>query len=116
MRAPPKTVFQFLFDVTLLEEYTPWRVKVMGDEFGEGLQWSESRFLRRRVWTVTAFDRRKLSFTAKWKGIEMTLMAKKGGTGSTNVQMRVGGPDRAVARFERTDGDRLDRLNAFLEP
>lgn len=115
VRAPPKAVFQFLFDVTLLDDITPWRVTPLGDEVGVGFQWRESRLLRRRIWTVTAFDRRGLSFTAETRGLTMTLAAKKGGTGSTNVRMVVDGDERAVRRFQRTDGDRLERLRAFLE-
>lgn len=115
IRAPPKAVFQFLYDVTLLEDLSGWRVKPLGSEVGEGFQWRESRFLRRRLWTVTAFDRRGLSYTAEWDGIRVTLAAKKGGTGSTNVRMVVEGDEKAVRQFEKTDGDRLERLRALLE-
>ncbi len=115
LRAPPKTVFQFLYDVTLLEEFTKWRVTLLGDEFGTGFQWRESRFLRKREWTVTEYDRRGCSFAAEWNGVTIRLVAKKGGTGSTNVQMRVDGDEAAVRKFERSDGDRLDRLKEFLK-
>ena len=115
VRAPPKAVFPFLHDVTLLEDITPWRVTPLGDEVGVGFQWRESRPLRRRTWTVTAFDRRGLSFTAESGSLRMTLAARKGGTGSTNVRMVVDGDEGAVRRFGKTDGDRLERLRAFLE-
>lgn len=115
LRAPPKAVFQVLYDVTLVGDVTPWRVTPLGSEVGEGFRWRESRFLRRREWTVTRFDRRGLSYTAEWGGVRLTLEAKKGGTGSTNVRMVVEGDERAVRRFERTDGDRLERLRALFE-
>ncbi len=107
-------MFQFLYDVTLLEEFTKWRVTPLGDEFGEGFQWRESKFLKSRVWTVTEYDRRACSYSAEWNGITMSLVAKKGGTGSSNVQMRVEGDEAVVRKFEKTDGDRLDQLKAYL--
>ncbi len=114
VKAPPKSVFQFLYDVTNLEEYSDWNVTPLEDTVGEGFQWRESRFLQRRTWTMTAFDRRKLTFTATSGDLTLVLAAKKGGPGSSNVQMRVDGPEKAVARFAKTDGDRLDRLAALL--
>ncbi|MGB1585536.1 MAG: hypothetical protein ACPHID_00635 [Thermoplasmatota archaeon] len=114
IRAPPKSVFQFLYDVTLLEDYSNWKVTLLDDAVGEGFRWRESRFLAKRTWTMTAFDRRALTFTATCGDLSLTMAAKKGGPGSCNVQMRVEGPDAAVARFAKTDGDRLERLAALL--
>lgn len=115
LKAPPKAVFQLLLDVTTLEEYTPWRVEPMGDAVGVGFQWKEKRGLKRRTWTVTAFDRRGFSMTSECNGLSLTMAAKKGGPGSCNVQMRVDGAAAAVAKFERSDGDRLDALKAWLD-
>lgn len=114
IRAPPKSVFQFLYDVTQLEDYSDWNVTPLDDTVGEGFQWRESRLLRRRTWTMTAFDRRGFTFTATCGDLQLTMTAKKGGPGSSNVQMRVDGPDAAVKRFAKTDGDRLERLAALL--
>lgn len=115
IRAPPKAVFQFLADVTMLEEITTWKVQPDGDEVGQGFTWSEKRLLRRRRWEMTHFDRRGLTFTMEGNGLTVVIAAKKGGTGSCNIRMIVEGDDRAVRRFERTDGDRLERLAAYLE-
>lgn len=115
IRAPPKSVFQVLADVTVIEECTPWKVTPLADAVGVGFQWRESRGLRRRTWTMTAFDRRGLSFTAAYGGLAMTVAAKKGGPGSCNVRMTVDGDEKAVARFEKSDGDRLERLRDWLD-
>ncbi len=112
---PPKPVFQFLCDPTIVEEFTKWRVTELGDRFAEGFQWQESRPLARRTWTVTAYDRRGLTFTAAWNGLTVSFAAKKGGTGSCNLQMRVDGDARAVAKFEKTDGDRLESFRLLME-
>ncbi len=115
VRAPPKAVFQLLADVTMLEEISNWKVHPDGDEVGEGFTWSERKLWQRRRWEMTQFDRRGLNYTMQGNGITVVVAAKKGGTGSCNVRMMVEGDDRAVRRFERTDGDRLERLAAYLE-
>ncbi len=115
IRMPPKPVFQFLCDPTIVEEFTKWRVQEGEGAFGPGFSWQESRLLARRNWTVTAYDRRGLTFTAKGNGVEVSFAAKKGGTGSCNLQMRVDGDAKAVARFEKTDGDRLEQFRALME-
>lgn len=114
LRFPPKSVFQVLSDPTVLEEFTKWRVDAP-DRLDVGSRWTERRWLRRRAWTVTAYDRRGLTFTVEGQGMTVSFAAKKGGPGSCNVQMRIEGPANKVARFERTDGDRLDRLRDWLE-
>jgi hypothetical protein len=113
--APPKTVFQFLFDVSLIAEYTPWKVDFDGDEFGVGFTWHEKRLLSRRTWTVQAFDRRGLTFSASWGDIQVSFAAKKGGPGSCNVRMKVDGEPAAVRKFLNSDGDRLELLRAYLQ-
>ena len=112
LKAPPKTVFQFLSDPTLLEEISRWKVDGP-DTMAVGTAWIERRGLRRRTWTVTTYDRRGLAFSIEGP-VAVTFACKKGGPGSCNVQMDVAGDPKAVARFERTDGDRLDRLAAWL--
>lgn len=103
-----------LIDPSVWEESTGWRVDVDG-EVGLGDSWTEKRRLRRRAWTVIAFDRRGLSLTVDdGAGLRVTYTAKKGGPGSCNVQMRIEGDDKAVAAFEKSDGDRLERLAAWL--
>ena len=115
-RFPPKSVFQVLTDPTLVEEFTAWRVKGDGpSRFEEGTTWTERRGLKRRRWTVTAYDRRGLTYTVEGQGVRVSVAAKKGGPGSCNVQMRVDGPASAVVRFEKTDGDRLEKLRDWLD-
>ncbi len=115
IRAPPKAVFQLLADVTMLEEISRWKVEPDGDEVGAGFSWSERKWWRRRRWTMTQFDRRGLSYTMEGNGLTVVITAKKGGTGSCNVRMIVDGAPSAVRRFERSDGDRLERLGAYLD-
>lgn len=114
LRFPPKSVFQVLTDPTVIEEFTNWRVQGP-DRFDVGARWTERRFLRKRTWAVTAYGRRGLTFTMEGEGVTVAFAAKKGGPQSCNVQMQVDGPPRAVARFEKTDGDRLERLRDWLE-
>lgn len=47
--------------------------------------------------------------------MSLNFAAKKGGCASCNVQMRIEGDPKAVARFEKTDGDRLEQLKRFWE-
>lgn len=115
IRVPPKAVFDFLCDPSVWEECTDWRVVEGDGRFGEGFTWQERRRLTRRTWTVTAFDRRGLTFTAESGEVTMTFRCKKGGTGSCNAQMRIEGEPKAVARFEKSDGDRLERFRDWLE-
>lgn len=112
LKAPPKTVFQFLCDPTMLEEISRWKVDAPAG-FDVGTQWTERRLLARRTWEVVAFDRRGLSFTLDGP-VRLHMACKKGGPGSCNVHMHVEGSQRAVAKFMRTDGDRLDRLAAWM--
>lgn len=114
MRAPPKSVFQLLIDPTVIEEFTKWRVDAE-EEIGAGTEWTERRLLRKRSWAVTAFDRRGLSFTQSDGTVSVRFAAKKGGPGSCNVQMVVEGPEAAVEKFLKSDGDRLDRMRDWLE-
>jgi hypothetical protein len=115
VRAPPKAVFQFLWDVQLIEEYTKLKVTTSDDEVGAGFSWTERRLLRKRTWTMTAFDRRGLCFTATSGDLSVTWAAKKGGTGSTNLRMTAEGAKAAIARFAKTDGKRMARLAGCLE-
>jgi hypothetical protein len=113
-RFPPKSMFQVLCEPATLEEFTPWKVNEPA-RFERGATWSERRGLKRRNWTVTAYDRRGLSFTQEWRGLAVSFACKKGGPGSCNVQMDIEGHAGQVARFRRTDGDRLERMKAWLE-
>lgn len=114
LRAPPKSVFQLLSDPTMLEEFTKWRVDA-DEPLADGVTWTERRALRKRTWTVSTFDRRGLSFAMEGSGVTVHFAAKKGGPGSCNAHMRITGEPPAVARFEKSDGDRLDLLKAWLE-
>lgn len=111
--APPKHVFQFLCAVDAIPEYTRWTVEFADDGFGEGFTWTEKRGLKRRQWTITAYDRRKFTFTQSRGDLHVTFAAKKGGAGSTNAQMKATGP--GAQKFLKSDGDRLDRLKAYLQ-
>lgn len=110
---PPKNTFQFLCAIDAIEEFTKWKVTFEDDGFGEGFTWTEKRGFKKRTWTITAYDRRKLTFTQETDGVKVTFAAKKGGAGSCNAQMQVTGPK--ADSFLKTDGDRLDSLKAYLE-
>lgn len=101
-----------LCDVTLIEDISGWRVQGT-PEIQMGTTWEERGRWRRRTWSITDFDRRGLRFTMTGSGVDVTFAAKKGGPGSCNVEMTVTGEPRAVARFERREGDRLERLAAL---
>lgn len=110
---PPKSVFQFLCAIDAVPEYMGGKVEFEDDGFGTGFTWTEKRGLRKRRWTITAYDRRALTFTMESKDVVVKFAAKKGGAGSCNAQMNVSGP--GAQKFLKTDGDRLERLKAFLQ-
>ncbi|MGB1696831.1 MAG: hypothetical protein ACPHK8_00355 [Thermoplasmatota archaeon] len=111
--APPKNVFQFLCAIDAVPDYLGRKVQFDEDGFGEGFSWTEKKGFRSRKWTVTAYDRRALTFTMESDGVSVTFAAKKGGGGSCNAQMNVSGP--GAAKFLKTDGDRLEKLKAYLQ-
>jgi hypothetical protein len=110
---PPKNVFQFMCAIDAVGEYMGRKVDFADDGFGLGFSWTEKKMFSKRAWTITAYDRRALTYTMESKGLVVKFAAKKGGAGSCNAQMNACGPD--AAKFMKTDGDRLSRLMAYLE-
>lgn len=110
---PPKNVFQFMCAIDAVGEYMGRKVEFEDDGFGLGFSWTEKKGFRKREWTITAYDRRALTYIMESKGLVVEYAAKKGGAGSCNAQMNVYGPD--AKKFLKTDGDRLERLKAYLQ-
>ncbi len=93
-------------------------VEVSGHPLREGITWTETRRFwgipRRRTFTVMEFEKGKRLVTA-CDGATYTWEAKKGGTGSCNLHLRIDGDAAAVARAVKFEGKRLEQIRAFVD-
>lgn len=127
VKADAKMIFQFLTEVEMLEDILPSVREVelhTPPPFGVGTEWTE---LPRRwlgliprpggqTFKVTAYDKTKRRLVAESGGVTFTFEAKKGGTRSCNLHMKLQcDDDRRLIRAERLHADRLDHVQVFVD-
>lgn len=116
LRVPPKNAFQFLYDPEIWEDAGLCRVRVGDEDVGEGFTWEEKWGLKWRTFTMTEFDRRGFRYSAKSDDLTLHIMAKKGGTGSTNAVLQVDGDEKALKAYQkRFPKGRLQAVFDWLE-